>query len=265
MTETSYGGVTVRRMDEAGHVAELVLDRPEALNALSTAQARAIGQACAELSGDARVRAVVVSSACEKAFCVGADLKERASFTDADLWRQRPIMRAAFTGVLDLPVPAIAAVHGYALGGGFELALSCDLIVADQTAVFGLPEVSVGLVPGGGGTQLLARRIGWSRAFDLIVTARRVDAQEAERLGFVDRLVPPGEAGRTAIELAHRIALNSPVGVRQAKRALRLSWGTDLATGLEAEDAAWRATAFSPDRVEGIRAFVEKRPPSWPD
>ncbi|MGH3489220.1 MAG: enoyl-CoA hydratase/isomerase family protein [Actinopolymorphaceae bacterium] len=259
-----YDGVRLVRADDAGHVAEFVLDRPEALNALSTGVARSIGQASADLAADPRVRAVVVSSACEKAFCVGADLKERSGFTDADLWAQRPIMRAAFGGLLNLPVPVVVAVHRYALGGGFELALAGDLIVADQTAIFGLPEVSVGLVPGGGGTQLLARRVGWSRAFDLIVTARRVEAAEGERLGFVDRLVPPGHARETALDLARQIAGNSPVGVRSAKRALRLG-AAGLAEGLEIEDAAWRQTAFSADRREGIAAFNEKRPPRWPE
>ena len=263
--DRTYEGVQVRRLDEAGQVAELVLARPEALNALSTTMALSLGRATARLAADPAVRAVVVSSASEKAFCVGADLKERQGFTDADFVRQRPIMRAAFRGILDLPMPAIAAVHRYALGGGFELALSCDLIVADETAVVGLPEVSVGLVPGGGGTQLLARRIGWSRAFDLIVTARRVEAAEAERLGVVDRLVPPGAARETALALARQIAGNSPVGVRSAKAALRHGADVDLGAGLEIEDAAWRATAFSADRREGIAAFNEKRPPVWPD
>lgn len=264
MPSTSSGGVLVQRLDQEGLVAELVLDRPEALNAVSTAQAKAIIEAAEALAADSRLRAVVLASACEKAFCVGADLKERNSFDDEDLWRQRPVIRRLFASILDLPVPVIAAVHRHALGGGFELALSCDLIVADETAIFGLPEVSVGLVPGGGGTQLLARRIGSSRAADLIFTARRVEAAEAARLGIVDRLVPPGRARRTAAEIAGQIAANSPVGVRQAKRALRLGADVELGAGLEIEDAAWRATAFSPDRREGIRAFNEKRPPVWP-
>ena len=263
MSSTSKG-VQVRRVDDAGHVAELSLDRPEALNAVSTAQAEAIIRAAGSLAADPRVRAVVLSSACEKAFCVGADLKERNTFDDQDLWRQRPVIRRLFASILDLPMPVIAAVHRYALGGGFELALSCDLIVGDETAVFGLPEVSVGLVPGGGGTQLLARRVGWSRAGDLILTGRRVDAAEADRLGVVDRLVAAGRARQTAVDLATQIAANSPVGVRQAKQALRLGSDTDLAAGLAIEDAAWRATAFSPDRKEGIAAFNEKRPPVWP-
>lgn len=254
--------VTVRRHGE--HVAELVLDRAEAHNALSTPMARHIAEASSDLAADRTVRAVVLTSASEKAFCVGADLKERNSFTDADLMRQRPAFRAAFGGVLDLPVPSIAAVHGYALGGGFEFALSCDLIVADETAVVGLPEVTVGVIPGGGGTQLLARRVGYSRAADLVFTGRRVGIGEAESLGLVDRRVEAGQARTAALELAMQIAGNSPVGVRQAKRALRLGTAVDLAAGLEIEDAAWRATAFSADRKEGVAAFNEKRRPSWP-
>jgi enoyl-CoA hydratase/carnithine racemase len=155
-------------------------------------------------------------------------------------------------------------VHGFALGGGFELALSCDLMVCDETAVLGLPEVTVGVIPGGGGTQLLARRIGSSRAADLIFTGRRVDVAEAERLGILDRRVAAGEDRAAALELASVIAANSPVGLRNAKRALRMALGTDLATGLMVEDSAWRATAFSPDRAEGVAAWAEKRRPEWP-
>jgi len=256
-----YEHLTVRRHDA---VAELVLDRPEAHNALSTAMAAELAAACSALGADQSVRVVVLTSASTKAFCVGADLKERNSYSDADLMRQRPIFRSAFGGVLELPVPSIAAVHGFALGGGYELALSCDLIVADETAVVGLPEVSVGVLPGGGGTQLLPRRIGYARAAELIFTARRVEAAEASTLGLVDRLVPAGDARRAALELAAAIAANSPVGVRNAKHALRRSLGTELGTGLDVEDAAWRATAFSGDRREGVAAFNEKRRPVWP-
>ncbi|MEO7979305.1 MAG: enoyl-CoA hydratase-related protein, partial [Sporichthyaceae bacterium] len=203
-------------------------------------------------------------SASDKSFCVGADLKERNSFTDADLMAQRPVFRAAFAGVLNLPVPTIAAVHGYALGGGLELALSCDLVVCDSTVVLGLPEVTVGVIPGGGGTQLLARRIGASRAADLVFTGRRVEVDEAERLGLVDRRVPARRDRAAALELAAQIALNSPVGLRNAKRALRKAADVDLASGLDVEDGAWRATAFSGDRAEGVAAFNEKRRPEWP-
>ncbi len=260
----TYDHVTVTRHGDRGHVAELVLDRPEAHNALSTAMARDFAAATAALAADGALRVVVLSSASDKSFCVGADLKERNSFTDADLMAQRPVFRAAFAGVLDLPVPTIAAVHGYALGGGLELALSCDLVVCDSTAVLGLPEVTVGVIPGGGGTQLLARRIGASRAADLVFTGRRVEVDEAERLGLVDRRVPAGQDRAAALELAAQIAGNSPVGVRNAKRALRKAADVDLATGLDVEDGAWRATAFSGDRAEGVAAFNEKRRPEWP-
>ncbi len=166
--------------------------------------------------------------------------------------------------MLAVPVPVVAAVAGHALGGGLELALLGDLIVADATAVVGLPEVSVGVIPGLGGTQLLPRRIGVARAAELIYTARRLDAEQAAALGVVDRVVPAGEAVATAVGIAEEIARNSPVAVRNAKRAIRLGTGVDLAAALEVEDGAWRATAFSADRAEGVRAFTEKRQPRWP-
>ncbi|MGX1314114.1 enoyl-CoA hydratase/carnithine racemase [Streptomyces calvus] len=264
MSEERFGEFVLVRRHERGHVTELVLDRPKAMNAVSTEMARSVAGACAALGEDREVRVVVLSSSHERAFCVGADLKERNAFSDADLVRQRPVARAAYTGVLELPVPTIAAVHGFALGGGFELALSCDVIVADRTAVMGLPEVSVGVIPGGGGTQLLPRRVGAARAAELIFTARRVEAAEARELGLVDELVDEGRDREEALAMAARIAVNSPVGLRAAKRALRLGHGLDLAAGLEVEDAAWRSVAFSGDRAEGVAAFNEKRKPEWP-
>ncbi len=265
MTDTASPASLVRiEPDGDGRVLEVVLDRPDALNAVSTTMARAITDATARVAADPAVRCVVLSSSQNRAFCVGADLKERNAFTDAELVQQRPVARAAYRGVLDLPVPAIAAVEGYALGGGYELALSCDLIVAGETATVGLPEVSVGVIPGGGGTQLLVRRVGSARAAGLIFTARRVPATEALGLGAVDEVVPAGTARTRALELARQIAANSPVGLRQAKRALRFGADVDLATGLEVEDACWRATAFSGDRAEGVAAFAERRSPQWP-
>jgi enoyl-CoA hydratase/carnithine racemase len=256
--------VTVTRHGDGGHVAELALDRPEAMNAVSTAMARDLGAACADLAADESVRCVVVTSTSPKAFCVGADLKERNSFSDADLMQQRPVARAAYGGVLNLPMPSLAVVEGFALGGGLEIALSCDLVIAGEAAVVGLPEVSVGVIPGGGGTQLLTRRVGWSRAAGMIFTARRMPAVEAAALGVVDEVVPAGGARDRALEIAVQIAANSPVGLRQAKRAMRLGADVDLATGLEVEDGCWRATAFSGDRKEGVAAFAEKRVPAWP-
>jgi enoyl-CoA hydratase/carnithine racemase len=265
MTETTGTDlVRIERHGDGGHVAELVLDRPEAMNAVSTAMAHALGRATRELAGDLTVRAVVLSSSSPKAFCVGADLKERNSFTDEQLSAQRPLARAAYAGVLDLPVPAIAAVDGYALGGGFEIALSCDIVVCGEQAVVGLPEVSVGVIPGGGGTQLLTRRVGWSRAARMIFTAERFSARAALELGAVDEVVPAGTARERALEIAERVAANSPVGVRNAKTAMRRGFDTDLHSGLQVEDDCWAATAFSGDRAEGVAAFNEKRRPNWP-
>jgi enoyl-CoA hydratase/carnithine racemase len=256
--------VTITWHGAGGHIAELALDRPEAMNAVSTQMARQLGAACAQLSCDQAVRVVMVTSTDTRAFCVGADLKERSSFSDADLMAQRLVARAAYSGVLNLPMPTIAVVEGFALGGGLEIALSCDLIIAGSGAVVGLPEVSVGVIPGGGGTQLLTRRIGWSRAAGMIFTARRISASQAAELGVVDEVLEAGTARARGLVLAAQIAANSPVGLRQAKRAMRLGGDVDLATGLEVEDGCWRATALSGDRAEGTAAFIEKRPPVWP-
>ncbi|WP_152363179.1 enoyl-CoA hydratase/isomerase family protein [Microlunatus speluncae] len=255
--------MTVETLRLGEHTAELILNRPEALNAISTAFAEAITAACATLAEDRSVDVVVITSGSAKAFSVGADLKERAGFSDDQLEAQRPVMRAAFAAVRELPMPTIAAVEGYALGGGCELALAADLIVAGADATFGLPETSVGLVPGGGGTQALPRRVGRARAAELIFTGRRIDAEEAGRIGLADRVVPASSARQQAIDLAVIIGANAPAAVRQAKRALRDGADRPLAEALEIEDEAWRAAAFSPDRREGIAAFVEKRRPEW--
>ncbi len=258
-------GIEVRRhVIGRGPVTEIVLDRPEALNALSTAMLVRLAQTCAELAPDPGVRAVVLTATGDRAFCVGADLKERRLMTDTQWLAQRTVFRTAFGELLRLPQPVIAAVHGFALGGGCELALNCDLVVADETAEFGLPETTVGLVPGCGGTQLSMRRLGVGRAADLVLTGRRVEAAEAQRIGLADRLVPAGTADAAALELAGIIAANSPVAVRAAKRAMRQGWGISLPAALDIEDSAWRTAALSADRREGIAAFNEKRDPVWP-
>ncbi len=255
---------TVTTSRPADGIAQITLSRPEAMNAISSAMAAELTRTCAELAAAPGVRVVVLGAAGERAFSAGADLKERAGMTDADILRQRHAVRGVFGAVLALPQPVVAAVHGFALGGGCELALSCDLVVADETAVFGLPEVTVGLVPGGGGTQLALRRLGPGRAADMVLTGRKVGIDEAMRFGLVDRRVSAGQADRAALDLAGQIAANSPVAVRAAKRAIRHGWGVSLEAGLDIEDAAWRTAALSADRREGIAAFVEKRKPAWP-
>jgi enoyl-CoA hydratase/carnithine racemase len=256
--------MTVEIGRPSAHVAEVIMNRPEAMNALSTDQLRRLTSAATELAADEHVSVVIISSALERAFCVGADLNERRNFDNDDLRRQRLVVRETFTALLELPVPVIAAVDGFALGGGCEVALCCDLIIASASAVFGLPEVGLGLVPGGGGTQLLPRRIGVNSAADLVFTGRRVAADEALRMGLADRLVPEGAARNSAQELANEIAAKSPISLRAAKRALRQGVHVDLATGLEIESRAWDEAAFSADRVEGIEAFNQRRTAQWP-
>jgi enoyl-CoA hydratase/carnithine racemase len=259
---TGEPGVAIAQ--PASHVAELIMNRPEALNALSTRQARRLIDAYAELATDPQLSVVIVTSTSDRAFCVGADLKERQGFDDDDLRAQRPVFVAAFGGLFNLAVPTIAAVDGFALGGGCELALCCDLIVASDGAEFSLPEVGLGLIPGGGGTQLLPRRVGPNRAAELIFSGRRVDGGEAFRLGLADRLVPAGTARDAALALAEEIATKSPVSLRAAKRALRQGFDAPLADGLAIEGDAWAEAAFSADRREGIEAFNARRPARWP-
>jgi enoyl-CoA hydratase/carnithine racemase len=252
--------VTVERGENA--IATIRLSRPP-MNALDTTVQTELADAAREVSADGGIRAVVIFGG-EKVFAAGADIKEFGEMDHAAMARDAARVQEAFAAVARIPKPVIAAVTGYALGGGCELALCCDLIVADETALFGLPETTVGLVPGGGGTQLTQRRLGPGRAADLIFTGRRVAADEAERIGLIDRLAPAGKASAQALELAQQIAANSPVAVRAAKQAIRHGAGIGLTAALDVEDAAWRKAAMSPDRREGIAAFNEKRSPNWP-
>ncbi|MGB5953457.1 MAG: enoyl-CoA hydratase-related protein [Ornithinimicrobium sp.] len=261
MTSTSM--LTATRHGDHDHIVVLALDRPEAMNAISTEFARQITATMAELAADPRVSVVVLTSSAPRAFCVGADLKERAGFSTEELMAHREVSRAAYRSVLDLPMPVVAALEGYALGGGLELALSCDLIIASASAELALPEVSVGLIPGGGGTQLLTRRLGWSKAASMIFTAARLSADSAHHLGLVDQLVHEGSALSEALVLARSIAANSPVALREAKSAMRNGQSANINEALDIEDKSWRATAISADREEGISAFNEKRAPHW--
>jgi enoyl-CoA hydratase/carnithine racemase len=256
--------VTLVRVELAERVATVTLDRPEALNAISTELALELAAAVEPLGVDPEVRAVVLTGAGERAFCVGADLKQRAGFDDHGWFVQREAFRRGFAAVRRCPLPTVAAVAGFALGGGTELALACDLVVAAEDATFGLPEVRLGLVPAGGGTQLLARRVGRAAARDLVLTGRRVGAAEALALGLADRVVPPAEVRAAATALAAEIAANAPTAVRMAKWALEVGADLPLEAAMEVEDQAWRRAVLSEDRREGIAAWVEKREPHWP-
>lgn len=252
------------RVEVAGRVATVTLDRPEALNAISTELALELAAATEPLGVDPGVGAVVLTGAGERAFCVGADLKQRAGFDDQGWFVQREAFRRGFAAVRRCPLPTVAAVAGFALGGGTELAISCDLVVAAADATFGLPEVRLGLVPAGGGTQLLARRVGRSAARDLVLTGRRVAAAEALALGLADRVVPAAEVLAAATALAAELAGNAPTAVRMAKWALEVGADLPLEAAMEVEDQAWRRAVLSDDRREGIAAWIEKREPDWP-
>lgn len=245
------------------HVATVTLSRPQALNAISGRMAEEIAETFRGLATDPDVWVAILGAAGDRAFCVGADLKERAGFDDAGWAANRTRIKAMFAAIRDLPVPSIAAVFGYALGGGFELALGCDLIVASEDAVFGLPETHVGIVPGGGGTQLLARRGGPGLAKEIVLAGRRLAVDEARAAGLVSRVTPRGALAEEAADLARAICGNSPVAVREARWAIDAGAALPLEAALELEEVAWRRAVASEDRREGIAAFNEKRDPAW--
>jgi enoyl-CoA hydratase/carnithine racemase len=252
----------VRRSLE-GHVGVVTLARPEALNAISMRVADELAGAVLATAADPEAWVMILEAVGERAFCVGADLKERATLDDAGWTRNRVLTRALFDAIRAVPQPTIASVFGFALGGGFELALSCDLIVASDDAVFGLPETRVGIVPGGGGTQLLSRRVGVARAKEIILAGRRIGAEEARDIGVVQRVAPREGLAEVTRDLAADICSNAPVGVREAKAAIDLGFDSTLPVGLDLEDLAWRRAVASQDRREGIAAFNEKRDPRW--
>jgi enoyl-CoA hydratase len=244
------------------HVATLTLNRPEAMNAINTQMARDIAEACQTVTND-DIWVVILAAAGDRAFSVGADLKERQHMS-VDEWRaQRPTILRAFRSLAAIERPMIAAVDGYALGGGCELALACDFIVAGERAEFALPEAKVGIIPGGGGTQLLPRRIGAAMAKELIFTGRRIDASEALRVGLVNRVVPSEQLMPAVQGVAQEILGVSPVSARQVKRAVDRGAGVDLWTGWALEEEAYVTCLYSEDRLEGMAAFHEKRPPQF--
>ena len=244
-------------------VVTVELNRPEALNAMNTAMGRDLLHCFEALKWDTTARAVVFTGAGAKAFCVGGDLKEREGMTD-EAWRAQHVIfeEVAFL-VLRCPVPVIAAVEGFAMGGGCELAVLSDFVVASETAVFAVPEVTRGIFPGIGGTQLLPRIVGGPLAKEMIFTGRRVDAREAKAIGLVNHLVSGGQARAKALEIAATIADNGPIAVRKAKQAI--GWGseTDLETALRLAIEAYNNTVTTEDRLEGVRAFNEKRKPRF--
>ncbi len=248
---------------EHEHIGVIRLNRPDALNAISGAVAEELTDAFRQVAARDDIWVVVLTASGEKAFCVGADLKERAGFTLDDFHANRAQVRGMFEALRSVPQPVICSVFGFALGGGCELALSCDLVVAAEGSVLGLPEARVGLLPAGGGTQLLTRKVGTTIAKDLIFRGKRIDAAEAQSLGIVTEVVPSAEREERTRELARDLCRSSPVALRAAKRSIDGALGVPLVAGIELENDAWREVIASADRAEGIAAFNEKRDAVW--
>ena len=243
-----------------GHVALCRLDRPEARNALSPELMDELARAVEGFDADPEVRCLVIAGS-DEVFASGADiraLRER-SFEEA----LRHPAAAFWRRLAACKTPIVAAVSGWALGGGCELALICDLIVASETAEFGQPEITLGIIPGGGGTQRLARVVGKQRAMDLVLTGRRIGAREAERLGLVNEVTGAGEWLERALELAHRVAARPPIAARLAKQAVLAAEETALSAGLEHERRLYELAMATEDRIEGMEAFLEKRRPNF--
>ncbi|AGE63666.1 enoyl-CoA hydratase [Bacillus subtilis] len=241
------------------HIALITLNRPQAANALSAEMLRNLQMILQEIEFNSNIRCVILTGTGEKAFCAGADLKERIKLKEDQVLESVSLIQRT-TALLDaLPQPVIAAINGSALGGGLELALACDLRIAAESAVLGLPETGLAIIPGAGGTQRLPRLIGRGKAKELIYTGRRVTAHEAKEIGLVEHVTAPCDLMPKAEELAAAISANGPVAVRQAKFAINKGLETDLATGLAIEHKAYEQTIPTKDRREGLQAFQEKR------
>jgi enoyl-CoA hydratase/carnithine racemase len=244
-------------------IATLKLNRPDVLNAISRGLASDLRQACMELAPRDDVWAVVVTGAGDRAFCAGADLRERRRLTAAERAEHTRLIEAAAEALAALPMPTVAGIRGYALAGGAELAIACDLRVAARDATFGFPEVKVGIFPGAGGALRLPRIVGSGAARDLLFTGRQVSAEEAFRLGLVDRLVAPHDVQATALDLATEIAGNAPLAVRGVKRALAESEGRPIAEARARVNALRAALDSTADYEEGLAAFAERREPRF--
>ena len=248
-------------LESLAGVALVTIDRREVLNALSFDLLDALADALDALDADPACHAIVLTGAGTRAFAAGADIKELATQTSASLAEGRRF--EVWDRLAGVRVPLIAAVRGFALGGGCELAMTCDMIVAGDDATFGQPEIAIGVMPGAGGTQRLTRAIGSARAMELILTGRSIGAVDAERLGLVTRVVPADATLDSALELAARIAAMPPLAVRAAKAAIRDASERPLSIGLAEERAAFFALFDTEDQAEGMQAFTDKRAPVW--
>lgn len=251
----------VRVDDPDEGIRVVTVDRPEKLNALNSEVLGQIGRAIDDAASDPALRCVILTGAGEKAFIAGADIGELAKLTPIEGREHARRGQALLDRIEHLPVPTIAAINGYAYGGGLELAMACAIRVASENARMGLPETSLGIIPGYGGTQRLARHVGRARAFELVLTSEKgLTAAEAERIGLVNRVVPPGQALPAAIEIARKIRANGPIACRYALEAIRRGLDMPLAEGQVLETTFFGLCAATEDMKEGMNAFLEKRP-----
>lgn len=257
-------GETGLRIERRGATAILTLDREATHNALDRTLVRAIGSAAREAGDDASVRSVVITGAGDKAFCAGADLRERRAMSVDEIRDMLALYKTEFGAVDRCPKPVIAAINGAAFGGGLELALACDLRVVAEHARLGLTEVSLAIIPGAGGTQRLTRLVGEAKAKELILLARRIDATEALGIGIVHRIAPSGETAlEAALEWATTFESAAPIAMSAALEAIDASVDLPLDAGLAFETRAYERTLVSSDRIEALDAFLGKRTPTF--
>ena len=249
------------KVETRGAVGLITLHRPEALNALCTPLIRELGRALDGFEADDAIGAVVIAGG-EKAFAAGADIKEMQPKDYMDVYLQ-DFITDGWERITTCRKPVIAAVSGFALGGGCEVAMMCDFILADETAKFGQPEINIGTIPGSGGTQRLPRYVGKSKAMEMVLTGRMMDAEEAERAGLVSRIVPKGELLDEAVKVAGRIAALSRPSVLMAKESVNRAYETSLIEGIRYERRLFQSTFGTEDQKEGMAAFIEKRKPAF--
>ncbi len=247
--------------ERSGQTSILKLNRPEVMNSLNFGMLRALSEKVNAIQWDPQVRVIIIAGAGEKAFCAGADLKERATLPEEEVRKFIFTLRELFTFVEYMNKPVIAAVNGIALGGGTELALACDIRIASEKATMGLTETRLAIIPGGGGTQRLPRIVGRAKAKELIYTGRRIDAAEALSIGLVNKVVAPEALMDQCLEMAAMICEGGPIAITQAKYAINHGLEVDLRSGLAIESNAYWVTIPTEDRTEGLTAFREKRKP----
>ena len=241
----------------------LTINRSKARNAINSQLLQALEQAVADVRSAKEIRVLIITGAGNRAFCAGADLKERLTLSETKVRRFLSTIRSLFVSIEELPLPVIGAINGVALGGGMELALACDLRIAVANASMGLTETRLAIIPGAGGTQRLPRLVGISLAKELIYTGRQLTAQEALAYGLLNRVAPEDRLIDACLELADDLCLAGPVALAQAKFAINKGMDVDLPTGLSIEASAYEAVIPTEDRLEGLKAFEEKRKPVY--